>query len=191
MKKRYTDVVGPVKQIPPTRGSLSNMYRNLTALFLLTLAACSPPNRGENSAICGITMLAAGARVMDQITLPHMALTEPPEALHEGIVPARVVGYGTTAAVTSLADDGSVTVTYLGEGFPSRPGFGAALVDDSSEVLRGILIWDAEPPPADYPRIGTITNTSTTMPLIGVSVNWPSVTSDRCPLFAELDTIAQ
>jgi hypothetical protein len=167
------------------------MYRNLTALFLLALPACSPPSRGENSAICGITMLAAGARIMDQITLPNMALTEPPEALHQGIVPVRVVGYGTTPAVTGLADDGRVTVTYLGEGFPSRPGFGAALVDDSSEVFRGILIWDKEPPPDDYPRIGTITNTSTTMPLIAVSVNWPSVNSDRCPLFAELDSIAQ
>ncbi len=167
------------------------MYRNLTALLLLALAACSPPSRGENSAICGITMLAAGARIMDQITLPYLALTEPPEALHEGIVPARVVGYGTTPAVTGLADDGRVTVAYLGEGFPSRPGFGAALVDDSSEVFRGILIWDKEPPPADYPRIGTITNTSITMPLIAVPVNWPSVNSDRCPLFAELDTIAQ
>ena len=113
------------------------------------------------------------------------------KALRESIVPARVVGYGTTPAVTGLADDGRVIVTYLGEGFPSRPGFGAALVDDSSEVLRGILIWDAQPPPADYPRIGTITNTSITMPLIGVLVNWPSVNSDRCPLFAELDTIAQ
>lgn len=167
------------------------MYRNLTALSLLALAACSPPNRGENSAICGITMLAAGARILDQIALPHMARTEPPEELREGIVPARVVGYGTTPAVTGLADDGSVIVTYQGEGFPSSPGFGAALVDDSSEVLRGILIWDAEPPPADYPRIGAITNTSTTMPLIGVSVHWQSVNSDRCPLFAELDTIAQ
>ncbi len=167
------------------------MYRNLTALFLLALAACSPSNRGENSAICGITMLAAGARILDHITLPHLALTEPPEALHEGIVPARVVGYGTTPAVTGLADDGRVTVTYQGEGFPSRPGFGAALVDDSSEVFRGILIWDAEPPPADYPLIGTIANTSITMPLIAVPVNWSSVNSDRCPLFAELDTIAQ
>ena len=167
------------------------MYRNLTALFLLALGACSPPKRGENSAICGITMLAAGARILGQITLPHLALTEPPKALHDSIVAARVVGYGTTPAVTGLADDGRVTVTYLGEGFPSRPGFGAALVDDSSEVLRGILIWDAPPPPADYPRIGTITNTSTTMPLIGVLVNWSSVDSDRCPIFAELDTIAQ
>ena len=167
------------------------MYRNLTALFLLALAACSPPNQGENSAICGITMLAAGARILDRITLPHLALTEPPKALHDSIVAARVVGYGTTPAVTALADDGRVIVTYLGEGFPSRPGFGAALVDDSSEVLMGILIWDAQPPPADYPRIGTITNTSTTMPLIGVLVNWSSVDSDRCPIFAELDTIAQ
>ncbi len=63
-------------------------------------------------------------------------------------------------------------------------------MDDSSEVCRGILIWDKEPPPEDFPRIGTIADANTAMPLIGVRVNWPSVNSERCPLFAELDTSA-
>ncbi len=164
------------------------MLRKLLPLILLA-AACSPPNRGENSAICGITMLASATRIIERITLPHLALTEPPDGLKSGVVPARVVGFGTTPAVTGQAEDGSITVAYQGDGFPTRPGFGAALVDDSSEVFRGILIWDKAPPPADHPRIGTIADPNIVMPLIGVRVNWGSVNSERCPLFANLDTL--
>ncbi len=157
--------------------------------FILLATACSPPNRGENSAICGITMLASATFLIDQITLPHMALTEAPDELKSGVVPARVVGFGTSPAVTGQAEDGSIMVAYQGEGFPSTPGFGAALVDDSSEVFRGILIWDKAPPPTDHPRIGTIADPNIVMPLIGVRVNWGSVNSERCPLFANLDTL--
>ncbi len=164
------------------------MLRKLLPLILLA-TACSPPNRGENSAICGMTMLASATFLIDQITLPHMALTEAPDALKSGVVPARVVGFGTSPAVAGQAEDGSITVAYQGEGFPTRPGFGAALVDDSSEIFRGILIWDKEPPPASHPRIGTIADPNIVMPLIGVRVNWLSVNSERCPLFANLDSL--
>ncbi len=131
------------------------MSRAITLISILGMTACSPPNRGENSAICGITFLASATFLIDQITLPHLALTEPPDELKTGVVPARGVGYGTTPAATGQAEDGSIIVAFQGEGFPTRPGFGAALVDDSSEVFRGILIWDKEPPPDDFPRIGT------------------------------------
>ncbi len=164
------------------------MLRKLLPLLLLA-AACSPPNRGENSTICGITMLASATFLIDQITLPHMALTEAPDELKSGVVPARVVGFGTSPAITGQADDGSITVAYQGDGFPTRPGFGAALVDDSSEVFYGILIWDKQPPPDDHPRIGIIADPNIVMPLIGVRVNWGSVNSERCPLFANLDTL--
>ncbi len=164
------------------------MFRKLWPVMLLA-TACAPPNRGENSAICGITFLASVTRIIELVTLPHMALTEPPDELKSGVVPARVVGYGTTAAATGQADDGSIMVAYQGEGFPTTPGFGAALVDDSSEVFRGILIWDKRPPPDDFPRIGIIADANLTMPLIGVRVSWVSVNSERCPLFANLDTL--
>jgi hypothetical protein len=183
---RYTDIDGRVKDV-----LYSLMASRLSLIALVALAACSPLNRGENSAICGITMLASATRIVDQINLPHMALSETPRALTEGIVPARVVGYGTTAAVAGMAEDGSAVVGYQGEGFPTRPGFGAALVDDSSEVFRGILIWDKEPPPDTYPLIGTIASANSVLPLIGIRVSWASVNSERCPLFANLDSLTR
>jgi hypothetical protein len=167
------------------------MFHKHALVALVAVAACGSPNRSENSAICGITMLASATRIVDQINLPHLALSEPPRGVTEGIVPARVVGYGTTAAVAGQAEDGSAVVGYEGEGFPSRPGFGAALVDDSSEVFRGILIWDKEPPPAPYPRIGTIATANSVLPLIGIRVSWAAVNSERCPLFANLDSLGQ
>ncbi len=168
------------------------MSRRLVTLALLAgIAGCAPRNRSENSAICGITMLASATRIIDQLTVVQFALSEAPEELLEGRFPARVIGYGTTAAAASPAEDGGVAAVYTGEGFPTRPGFGVALIDDSSEVFRGVLIWDKEPPPDDYPTIGTISDSSVTMPLISVLINWESVNSERCPLFAPLDSAAQ
>lgn len=171
---------------------LFSMIQRLFAVCAIAAAAgCSTADRSENSAICGITMLASTARIFGQLGELHSALTEPPEELRDGVVPARAVGYGTSAATTAEAEDGTVAVTFSGAGFPAEPGFGAALVDDSSEVFRGILIWDSDPPPNEYPTIGTITDANTVMPLIGLRVNWGSVNSDRCPLFAELDSTTQ
>ncbi len=132
-------------------------------------------------------MLASTAMIIDQLTHVYTALTEAPEGL-EGTIATRAVGYGTTPATAVVGDDGTVAVEYAGLGFPETPGFGAALVDDSSEVFYGILIWDMDPPPDDFPRIGTIADANVVMPLIGVLINWGIVNSERCPLFAALDS---
>ena len=63
------------------------------------------------------------------------------------------------------------------------------MIDDSSEVFRGILIWDKEPPPIEFPSIGTIADSNVVMPLIAVRLSWASVNSDRCPVFADLETL--
>jgi hypothetical protein len=168
------------------------MVRRLVTLAMIAgIAGCAPRDRSENSAICGITMLASATRIIEQLNQVESALSEAPEELLQDRFPARVIGYGTTAAVASPADEGGVAAMYTGEGFPAEPGFGVALVDDSSEVFRGVLIWDKEPPPAQYPTIGTIGDNNVTMPLIAVLINWESVNSERCPLFAPLDSAAQ
>lgn len=159
----------------------------MTIWLITAAAACAPAERSENSAICGITMLASTAMIANQLSQGHVALTDAPAGL-EGRVATRAVGYGTTPATAVIADDGTVAVEYAGMGFPETPGFGAALVDDSSEVFYGILIWDMDPPPDDFPRIGTIADANLVMPLIGVLINWGIVNSGRCPLFAPLDS---
>ena len=167
------------------------MIRKRIAVTLLAFCAGCTVERSENSAICGMTMLASATRVMDLLTTNVLAVlsTPPEDLLRTSRIPVRVVGFGTTAAMTGVTEDGGVVVGYEGEGFPERPGFGVALVDDSSEVFRGILIWDKEPPPNNYARIGAISGSGPIMPLVGMRINWASVSSERCPLFAAFDTV--
>jgi hypothetical protein len=146
--------------------------------------ACSTGDR-ESSAMCGITFLAGANRVLAQLPMIHAVLTDPPPEM-TGVVPARVVGYSPARASVGDGPDG-VVLDFEGEGFPELPGFGVALVDDSIEVFRGVLIFMVEPP-EDYPEIGTVFGDSTNVPLYALRVNWSSVNSERCPIFSPVDT---
>jgi hypothetical protein len=107
-------------------------------------------------------------------------LTSPPGGL-PGILPAKVVGYGTSKVMVSDSPAGLV-MGYEGAGFPATPGFGILIVDDSSEVVRGVLILDKEPQEG-MPKLGTISGATSTIPLYGLRVNWGSVSDMRCPMF--------
>jgi hypothetical protein len=149
--------------------------------LLLALAACRSDRNPQNSPVCGFAALAAGTLVLDQFQTGTTLLSSPPAGL-TGDVPARVVGRGTAHALAARTDSG-VALGYEGEGFPDRPGFGVALVDDSSEVFRGVLIFDSDGP-ADYPQIGTVSSASSTVPLYAMRITWSRVSNPKCPLFA-------
>lgn len=153
-------------------------------LLVLSVAACSGSRNSENTAICGLSMLAVGSVVLDRFQVGSTVLNEAPEALKSGVVPTRVVGYGTARALAAQGPDG-VALGYEGEGFPARPGFALALVDDSSQVLRGVLVFESDGP-ADYPQLGTISGASGMLPLYGMRIRWDAVSSERCPLFADI-----
>ena len=131
--------------------------------------------------MCGLTALAAGSRILDQFQGRSTVIATAPADL-AGTVPARVVGRGTTWALVARTDSG-VSLGFEGEGFPATPGFALALVDDSTEVLRGVLIFETDGP-ADYPQIGTISSATSTLPLYAMRITWSRVSNERCPLFA-------
>lgn len=160
------------------------MRRILPALLTLA-AACGGQRNAENSAVCGFAALAAGTVVLDQFQAATTVMPTAPADL-AGTVAARVVGRGTARALVARSDSG-VTLGYEGEGFPARPGFAVALVDDSSEVFRGVLIFDSDGP-ADYPQIGTISSATSSLPLYAMRITWSRVSDERCPLFAAPDT---
>jgi hypothetical protein len=110
----------------------------------------------------------------------HAVGSMPPEDVPR-VLPAKVVGRGTTPA-TATAGPGGLAITYRGEGFPKLPGFGLLLVDDSLEVVRGVLVYEPEAPPG-FPKLGTMTDGRSTVPLIGARVHWPSLNAPRCPMF--------
>lgn len=143
--------------------------------------ACGGDRNPENSAMCGFAILAAGSMVLEQFQGRATVMpTAPPDL--QGTVPARIVGRGTTRALVARTDS-AVALGFEGEGFPAQPGFAVVLVDDSTEVLRGVLVFESDGP-ADYPQIGTISSATSTLPLYAMRVNWNRVSDERCPLFA-------
>ncbi len=153
-------------------------------ILLAFLSACSDRNP-ENSSVCGFSAMAGANMVQQQLMVPGKILTDLPAGV-EGIVPARVVGYGTSHAIAAMADDG-VVLGYQGEGFPATPGYGLVLVEDSLDTFQGVLVFDLEPLQG-IPQLGTISSSTMTIPLYGLRVMWSSVSSERCPMFVPPDT---
>lgn len=151
-------------------------------LLSLAIAACGGGSP-ENSPICGFQSLAAANLVLDQLRLGSKTLTQIPAGV-EGTVPVRVVGYGTARGIAAEGAEGLV-LGYEGQGFPTRPGFGLLLVEDSLDTFKGVLVFDLEPP-TEFPRLGTIASAQTMIPLFGLRVSWGAVSSERCPLFADV-----
>lgn len=153
--------------------------------MLPLLAACGGNRNPENSAMCGLTAVAAGSMILDQFQGRSTVMDHAPPDL-QGTVPARIIGRGTTFALVARTDS-TVSLGFEGEGFPQIPGFAVALVDDSSEVFRGVIVFESDGP-VDYPQIGTISSATSSLPLYAMRITWSRVSSDRCPLFASADT---
>lgn len=150
-------------------------------LLLPLVLACGGDRNPENSAMCGFAALAAGSMVLEQFQGRATVIPSVPPDL-TGTVPARIVGRGTTRALVARTDSG-VTLGFEGEGFPAHPGFAVVLVDDSTEVLHGVMVFESDGP-ADYPQIGTISSATSTLPLYAMRINWSRLSDERCPLFA-------
>lgn len=153
--------------------------RHVVLLLSGVLAACGSDNP-ENSAVCGFASMAGATMVLEEMRAGTKALYEVPDGL-EGTVPARVAGHGSGRALVAHGADGLV-LGFEGDGFPTRPGFGLLLVEDSLDTFKGVLIYDLDPP-LDYPMLGSISSPSLTLPLYGVRVAWRRVSNERCPLF--------
>ncbi|MSR06622.1 MAG: hypothetical protein EXR93_06095 [Gemmatimonadetes bacterium] len=155
------------------------------ALFTVTvLLATGCGSNPENSASCGFASIAGASMTAQQLRNRHAWLNVPPSDL-KSVVAARVVGFGTARALVAHGTDGLV-LGYEGQGFPTRPGFGILLVDDSSEVTKGLLIFDKEEQDG-IPKLGTISGSTSTIPIYGLRVNWSGVSDPRCPMFAKLN----
>jgi hypothetical protein len=159
--------------------------RPLVLLLPLMLLACGGDRNPENSARCGLAAMAAGSMILDQFQTRTTVMDAAPPDL-AGTVPARVVGHGTTHALVARTEAG-FALGYEGEGFPEIPGFAVALVDDSSEVFRGVIIFESAGP-ADYPQIGVISSATSSIPLYAMRITWSRVSEPRCPLFAGADS---
>ena len=157
----------------------------LLAAPLILLAACH--GNPENSAACGFTAMAVASRLVQSLQDLSHAVTKPPSDVPAEL-PGKVVAHGTTPVTTSRSATG-LALRYTGEAFPKIPGFGLLLVDDSTEAVRGVMIFEPDPPKG-WPTLGTIEDGSTTLPLLGMRVHWADLNAPRCPMFQPLDSSA-
>lgn len=160
------------------------MQRTYALIGTLVAVACGG-GTGENSMRCGITHTVAANRVLESLQGRSRLITQAPSDLL-GTIPVRVTGYGTRVAMAATADS-EVLVGFEGPEFPST-GFGVALVEDSTDTFRGILIYEDIEPPTDYPEIGTVVSGGRSIPLFGMRVAWSAVSDETCPLFAAVDS---
>ena len=166
-----------------SRGRIT-IVKYLLLILPLGLFACGQGDRGSSFA-CGIQAIAGPAMVLQQLPVAGRILTAPPEGV-TGVVPARVVGYPSAHALAAPGPEG-VVLSYQGEGFPSLPGFGLLLVEDSLETFKGVLVYETEAP-RGLPMLGSISNATMTLPVYGLRVTWSVVSDPRCPLLSPVDT---
>lgn len=156
----------------------------LGAVLAVTLAACSVDRR--RSPVCGFEMLAGPRLIQDRLNDVRALLTDAPRGLPD-VLPARVAGQADTAhAIRGESQGGQLALVYQGSYFP--PGitdstvYGLLVVDDSSDRVIGLLVYEGIVPPKDYPRIGVVAHDAATVPLYGVRLNWAGIYNPRCPL---------
>lgn len=159
------------------------MRYRLLALAVLGIG-CAQGNP-ENSASCGFAILGAANKALEQLYGGTRVLDSVPEGF-QGTVATRVPGHGTTPGLVGESPDGPI-VAYDGEGFPPAPGFGVIMVNDSTDAFEGVLIYNLDPP-MGYPVLGGVSNGQYVIPLFGMRVAWSAVSTERCPLFARIDS---
>lgn len=151
-------------------------YRLIAVAF--ALVAC-----GQDQArppACGIVQVGGPSVILQSFSNVARVITETPQGLPPTI-PARVVGGEQTDALVGYGETGLV-VGFQGAGFPTEKAFGLLVVDDSTETVKGVLIYQSAAPPDDYPRLGLVSGATGTIPLFGVRVRWNEISNPRCPL---------
>lgn len=163
--------------------------RRIATCVLVTAACRVDPQR---SPVCGMALLVGPSLIQDQLNDARAILTDVPRGLPGGgTLPARIAGESDTAKVHVAYDRDRLVLQFEGARFPAvsvdstgrdSTVFGLLLVDDSTEVVQGVLVYDRPRPPADYPRLGTLAGGDRFVPLYGVRLNWAGVSNPRCPL---------
>jgi hypothetical protein len=157
-------------------------------VLALALASCSVDR--SRSPVCGMALLVGPNIILQQMGDARALLTEAPRGLPAAL-PVRVVGQADTTEARVSGDLDhlalnlnrnlipAVTVDSTGR---DSSVFGVLLVDDSTAIVRGVLIYEGERPSSGYPRVGTLVDSQRTVPLYGLRVSWQAVSNPRCPL---------
>jgi hypothetical protein len=161
-----------------------------TLATLATLAGCTVDR--SRSPVCGMALLVGPNLILQQLSDARALLTDAPRGL-PGSLPVRVTGQPDTGrANVTGGDRGALLLELDGNLIPTisvdtngrdSTVFGVLLVDDSTAIVHGVLIYERPRPPAEYPRVGSLSDARRAIPVYGLRVNWRDLSNPRCPLF--------
>ena len=147
----------------------------------LTVSAAACGGDASRSPACGLAVIAGPALIEQQFHNARAVITDPPRGLPDSL-PAMVIQQRQALVRVGYDAQGeSIVMEYVGDGFPTRTGYGLLVVDDTSHRTVGVLVYEGVEP-KDYPHLGTITGGTATLNLYGVRVDWASVSNARCPI---------
>lgn len=164
----------------------------LAAVALATVAsltACTVDR--SRSPVCGMALLVGPNLILQQLSDARALLTDAPRGL-PGSLPVRITGQPDTSRAVTSGERGGLLLELDANLIPDisvdssgrdSTVFGVLLVDDSTAVVHGVLVYERPRPPADYPRVGTLSDPRRAIPIYGLRVNWRDLSNPRCPLF--------
>ena len=156
------------------------MRLSLTALALLTVLGCSPPQTGG---ACGITAIAGATMLLQEFGVPNQTLSVPPPGLPPRLVARIAAGPAFEAVVGRTADSGWVIGIEGVPPAPIRPGFGVLIIDPSGRA-RGVMLFESEPI-RGAPFIGKVALDTLMLPLLGIQLDPARFEDPGCPLFPD------
>ena len=164
------------------------------AVAAVVLAAVAAPAACKvdrsRSPVCGMSLLVGPNLILQQLGSARSILTDAPRGL-PSTLPVRVTGQPDTGRASVVQGERDLRLELAANLIPEvsvdstgsdSTVFGVLLVDDSTAVVQGVLIYERDRPPAEYPRVGTLADPRRAVPLYGLRVNWKDLSNPRCPL---------
>jgi hypothetical protein len=161
----------------------------LLGLLALVLSACSVDR--SRSPVCGMALLVGPNLILQQFADARALLTEAPRGL-PSTLPVRIAGRADTAHARVTGAPDRLVLELVGLSLPivtmdstgrDSTVYGVLVVDDSTAVVQGVLIYDRPRPPEGFTRLGSLMDPERSIPLYGLRLNWSAVSNARCPLF--------
>jgi hypothetical protein len=157
-------------------------------LALAALAACGGPRSG--SPVCGFALIAGPTLILQRLGDSRALLLDAPRGLPDRL-PLRIVGPSDQASMLAGYQGGQLVLRSDSVPLPAistdsagrdTTVFAVLIADDSSNRVEGVLVYESRRPPAGFPRLGSLSDGSRTVPVFGVKLDWASMNNPACPL---------
>jgi hypothetical protein len=157
-------------------------------IALAAVAACGGPRSG--SAVCGFALIAGPTLILQHLGDSRALMLDAPRGLPDRL-PFRIVGHADQAGMlvgyqrgqlVLRTDSAPLPVVTTDTSGRDTTVYAVLVADDSTSRVAGALVYESRRPSASFPRLGSLTDGSRTIPVFGVKVNWAAMNNPTCPL---------